>query len=613
MTMNVLKYLLLSFSLTATVFGGEKTIVSLRDFSTEELKSAGIQLSEPATLHLKALGGGGDYGWSYKSDQMFAYAWILNADTRAAVWEMTVDNTTRSRDDRAFDDNVDLPKGNYEVYFAACTFTSHSTFSHFTINIDHRRTPLFGLKKKNKLIDLLTGWWSDDIAKDWGKRSTTWGIDVLVDDSRSTTVRTFPPPKEIPHTVLKATRLGENELVRRGFTLAEPTTLHIYAIGEGRIENELVDYGWIVSLRDRKRVWEMNKTSVTEAGGDSKNLMFNGNIALDKGDYVLYFITDDSHSSLDWNVPPPYDPYNYGITISVADDKQSHFFTPFDYKEDQNIILAMVRVRDNESRTEGFTLKAESKLRIYAFGERSTARRKMADYGYIVDAKTRNKVWTMDVDRTYHAGGASKNRFVDEVITLPKGSYMVTYLTDDSHAFDDWNAAQPFDPGHYGITIMGTGERFDKSNVAQYTPQRDPNIIAQIVRVGNDADLVESFRLDRTTRVRVYALGEGEKRSMYDYGWIEDTKTGNIVWEMTYSMTFHAGGGRKNRMVNTTFLLDKGEYKLHYRSDDSHSYNRWNVDPPEDAEFWGITLYRDDGSERLPVPPVPPRIPEERE
>jgi hypothetical protein len=93
---------------------------------------------------------------------------------------------------------------------------------------------------------------------------------------------------------------------------------------------------------------------------------------------------------------------------------------------------------------------------------------------------------------------------------------------------------------------------------------------------------------------------------MYDYGWIEDARTGTVVWEMTYGMTFHAGGGRKNRMVNTSIVLDKGEYVLRYRSDDSHSYAEWNVDPPDDREYWGITLYRD----VAPEPPHPPSVPE---
>jgi hypothetical protein len=130
-------------------------------------------------------------------------------------------------------------------------------------------------------------------------------------------------------------------------------------------------------------------------------------------------------------------------------------------------------------------------------------------------------------------------------------------------------------------------------------------VLAQIVRVRADADASERFRLDRTTRVRVYAIGEGQNREMFDYGWIENAKTGAVVWEMTFSMTLHAGGGRKNRSVNTTVVLEKGDYILRYRSDDSHSYGDWNVDPPEDAMYWGITVYRDDLAEAV-APPAPP-------
>ena len=84
---------------------------------------------------------------------------------------------------------------------------------------------------------------------------------------------------------------------------------------------------------------------------------------------------------------------------------------------------------------------------------------------------------------------------------------------------------------------------------------------------------------------------------MVDYGWIENAKSGEVVWEMTYGMTFHAGGARKNRVVNTTILLDKGEYRLRYVSDDSHSYNDWNSDPPDDPTMWGITLYNDENQD----------------
>ena len=81
---------------------------------------------------------------------------------------------------------------------------------------------------------------------------------------------------------------------------------------------------------------------------------------------------------------------------------------------------------------------------------------------------------------------------------------------------------------------------------------------------------------------------------MYDYGWIERSGTREIPWEMTYAMTFHAGGAKKNRMVNTTIVLEAGSYTLRYRADDSHSFNGWNSAPPDDPTMWGITLHAEE-------------------
>ena len=421
----------------------------------------------------------------------------------------------------------------------------------------------------------------------------------------------FTPPKPRENIVLSAVGLGDLQLVRDGFTLTDPVTLKIDALGEESNDGEMADYGWIESTSDRKRVWEMTLNNTSPAGGASKNVECRDEVTLPKGGYVLYYVTDGTHSEADWNTEPPYDPLNWGITLAVSSEKEKKNFRPFAYDEDQNLIVGLTKVRDNEYRTEGFTLKQPAKVRIYAFGERNNSRRSMADYGFIMDAKTRSKVWTMDLDRSYHAGGGAKNRFFDEVISLPAGSYVASYQTDDSHAYDEWNVDPPFDPERYGLSVLGAGEKFDPAIVGKYVEARDKNLIAQIVRVGDDVDKAETFTLPRTTRVRIYAIGEGRDREMYDYGWIEDAKTGNVIWEMTYNMTFYAGGGRKNRLVNTTIMLDKGTYRLRWRSDDSHSYGNWNVDPPDDQQYWGITLYKDEGPDRPPIPPPPPGAPEQ--
>jgi hypothetical protein len=606
--------LIAMFGVLSHGYGGEKTVVSLKNFCDTEMKSMGIEVPHSTTFHIKARGGGGDHGWTYKSTEMFAYGWILGADTRKLVWKMDVDNTSQSKNDREFDDNGTLDPGSYEVYFTVPTFAYHTTLTHININIDRREKPLFNTsKKKDKnFFGMFKNWWSDDIEKEWEKRCDRWGIELLADESQARTVKTFAPPKDLRNVVLKTTGLGENELLKQGFTVTEPITIQIYAIGEATGEYDMYDYAWIVNVGNRAHVWDMDYRAWSPAGGADKNIECAGEVSLPKGDYVLYCVTDDSHSPIDWNAPPPFDPLNWGVTLSVKNERDKKNIKTYQYKEDKNVIIALTKIKDNEHRTEGFALKEDATVRIYAIGERGNSRRSMADFAVILDAKTRSKVWTMDVDHSMYAGGASKNRYVDEVIRLPKGSYTVTYITDDSHAYGEWNDKPPFDPDHYGITIMGAGEKFSGAIVSQYVEQRDKNVVVQIVRVGDNVDEEKRFKLDKTTRVRIYAIGEGEKREMYDYGWIEDTQSGAVVWEMTYSMTFHAGGDRKNRMVNTTIVLDKGEYKLHYRSDDSHSYDDWNKDPPEDREYWGITLFKDELPERVNTPetPMPPEKPE---
>jgi len=588
-------------------FAGEKSIATLRDMSQTELKCAGVDLREPTTLHILSTGAGGNQGWTYKDDRMFAYAWILNADTREPVWEMTAHNTQKHRDDRTFDGSITLPAGSYEVYFAACTFVFHSTFAHFDVNVDHRRHPLFGNESKTKghFFSWLLDWWNDDIGEAWASRSKNWGIELSVDENLAGTVSSFSPPKVPEGSVLRATGLEDNAVVRKGFTLSAPAEVDIRALGEGKVGADCSDYSWIVDTRTRERVWEMDCHDAREAGGAEKNILTSSRLHLNKGSYVLYCITDDSHSAADWNAAPPYDPLNYGVAITIEDGRERAAFAVTPYAEDQNTIVSIVKVGNDASRSEGFSLKEETKLRILAFGERSNNRRTMSDYGTIVDARTRARVWTMDADRTRHAGGASKNRYIDEEISLPAGNYIVTYVTDDSHAYGDWNDDPPFDPEHYGIVVSGAGPTFAPTQVTKYTEERDKSIIAQIVRVGDNADRSAGFSLDRTTRVRIYAIGEAQNREMYDYGWIEDARTGTVIWEMTFGMTFHAGGGRKNRMLNSSIVLEKGNYLLRYKTDDSHAYGDWNVDPPDDRDYYGITLYRETAPEAPPVPEVP--------
>lgn len=571
----------------------DRTVVQIGDLSQMELKSGGFTLPRETELTIHALGGGLKRT-SWNEDGMYAYGWIINADTRELVWKMTYDNTRSEKGDRAFDGQLKLPAGSYEVYFTAYGYVGGSPFGKFNINIDPRKSrPGDSRERDWGFLQWFANLFGGDGTKSWYTRSKHWGIELSV-PAGTNDVTTFIPPKGFPNVLYQSVGIGENAYVKQGFSLTRPLVIHIYALGEEGSDGDMVDHGWIIDAKMHRRIWEMKPGNVNPAGGAKKNIVFSGNVSFPAGEFILYYISDDSHSAADWNSMPPDDPANYGISLTTREPAGKDVFRLTTTKGDQNVIAQIVRVGNSETKSESFTLKEESSVRIYAVGERSSSSREMVDYGWIINAKTREKVWTMDEERTEHAGGNAINRMVDEVITLPKGTYTVSFTTDELHAYNSWEETPPFDPDHWGITVMGEGDRFDMSKVERGITPKSLGIVAQIVRVGDSEDRTETFRLEKPTHVRIYALGEGSNRDMVDYGWIENASTGAVVWEMTYSMTFHAGGGRKNRMVNTTMLLDKGEYRLRYVSDDSHSYNDWNTDPPDDPTMWGITLFRED-------------------
>ncbi|TFH65001.1 MAG: hypothetical protein E4G91_04005 [Candidatus Zixiibacteriota bacterium] len=174
---------------------------------------------------------------------------------------------------------------------------------------------------------------------------------------------------------------------------------------------------------------------------------------------------------------------------------------------------------------------------------------------------------------------------------LTAGDYVLGYVTDDSHAYGDWNSGPPYDQKNYGISIYASGRGFDPTIIKELPKETaSANVLAKITYVGDDADESQVFVLDKPMRVHVICLGEGTGSDMADYGWIENATDDDIAWEMTYRKSKWAGGADKNRIVDTYVMLDAGRYRAHFVSDDSHSFGNWNSDPPNTPQRWGITI-----------------------
>jgi hypothetical protein len=215
----------------------------------------------------------------------------------------------------------------------------------------------------------------------------------------------------------------------------------------------------------------------------------------------------------------------------------------------------------------------------------------MFDYGWIEEARTGKVIWEMEYRETDEAGGASKNRLYDRIMHFEPGSYIVYFVTDDSHSFYEFNQRPPNEPEAWGIRIYTVGKKDDNNYIRRYNPERDKNIIVQLIRIGDDENVRQKFTLSQDTNVRIYAIGEGDWDEMYDYAWIENYNTGRTVWKMKYKDTRRAGGAMKNRLFDGTIFLPAGNYIAHYRTDDSHAFGSWNDDEPRDRSNWGITIY----------------------
>jgi hypothetical protein len=585
--------ILRQLAITAALLGGlalsgalaQAPVVDMSGLAVGDIRSEVFVLDAPQVVQIHAVGaapGPQEGNWFTRTfglqDVSFdredrpvwqGNAWILDARTRTVVWELRRTEAERAgRELRRFDGTLRLPAGTYEAYYAS--FPAEWQGRSWTWFADDRSARARG----------------EGLVRDF--RLTIRGENGARHASADELSRVH---EEFNRTaIVSLTRARASTTQRIGFKLDQATELEIYNIGEVRKDGAF-DYGAIVDADTRETIWRLDYAFSRHAGGANKNRVERRTLKLPAGRYAALYASDDSHHPSEWNDAPPYDPSFYGLTIRVSDPSEKAKVRTFawDPWPSGTPAVALVGVGDRDSRAKGFRLTRAASVRIYAMGEGSDDH--LVDRGWIIDATTRRRVWSMDGERTGYAGGAEKNRVVERVLRLEPGSYLVHYTSDDSHSFDNWNAAPPLDPEHWGISVYPATDA-DRSAFAAYEEPRDASAIARIVRVGDDGHDRARFTLDDDTRVNVYAIGEGNEAEMNDYAWIEDARTREVVWDMRNRPTTHAGGARKNRQVNEVIRLAAGDYILHFRSDGSHSYEDWNDDPPDDPEHWGVTISR---------------------
>ncbi len=350
--------------------------------------------------------------------RMYDYGWITNDQTAERIWEMDFVYTRPgggAEKNRLYSGVITLKPGNYIATYL--TDDSHS-FSE----------------------------WNSQPPYD----PAYWGLELSVRDEKSLDfIRDYK--KVFKTEIVALTSVGDQQYRSDGFELKKKVSLLVLAVGEGR-EGRMYDYGWITDESTGSRVWEMTFSKTRFAGGSDKNRMSEEIITLPAGKYKAHYTTDGSHSFEEWNADPPHNPKKWGLTVSLISNDDSKFVGKISETSDDASVLAQItRVRDDEYMTKSFTLPKDSKVRILCLGEGK--RGKMFDYGWIKNSKTGQTIWEMTYNSSTHAGGGKKNRMFDGVILLEAGSYDVTYISDDSHHFNEWNDDPPSMPDQWGITV----------------------------------------------------------------------------------------------------------------------------------------------------------------
>ncbi len=523
-------------------------------------------LEEPARLAIDAVA-----SFERDSHQPEAYPWILDSQSRKVRWtidpEMQVAKTRTVGHSLLVDvdsDTLDLAPGHYEVYFA--TFGGDHTYLHGRF------------KELRKLFE---------------RRGATrhWQLKIVADDGGDT-IDTGPSARPAFEALTRLRGEDADSFQTTYFELTAPRQLLVYAIGEAS-RGGFVDRAWIAEAKTRRKIWQLGRRNTKAAGGASKNRFFRHFVELDPGIYQLGYATDDTHHFPAWNVNPPYDPQFWGVAVfDPRGDVTEVWRAPVDDPFEETALVSILRQGDDSFETRYFEVEEPTRLHVRALGEYDDSTDQFVDFGWIEAVASRAPVWHMNTARSQHAGGADKNRQCDTVISLPAGRYAVSYVTDGSHAFGDWNAAPPEDPEGWGIRLGQVGDGRAPVRLLQ-ADEITGGALAEILQVGDDEQRAARFTLDSKTRLVIEALGEGLEGEMFDYGWVRrlSSPERGTVWRMQYNDTEDAGGNHKNRRAVVELELEPGDYELRYKSDDSHAFGEWNAAPPDQPHLWGIRVY----------------------
>jgi hypothetical protein len=352
------------------------------------------------------------------------HGWIERASDQEVVWEMTPQNTTLAggaEKNRLFRAPIELDPGTYVL-----CYSSDDSHGPEDWNLNPPLDPAF------------------------------WGVALFDGGGARPHFSTDVKDPLTRNLIVDLGRQPSSSFNLRGIRVKQPIAVRIQALGEiDNAGNRFADFGWIERARTHQSVWQMSTEHCDPAGGADKNCLARAQIDLQPGEYLVCYWTDTSHAFGDWNATPPRQPDGWGIRVWGAGEKfDPKSVEPYDEDQDPKILAQLQGIGDDRHATERFTVKSKTKVKIIAIGEGTHGQ--MFDYGWVEqgEGEAAKTLWRMRYSDTVPAGGADKNRREETETELQPGTYVLHYVTDDSHSFQDWNAAPPDQPHLWGVSVI---------------------------------------------------------------------------------------------------------------------------------------------------------------
>lgn len=553
--------------------GGAKGTMVIDDVDQSELKKVDFKVTAPVRIAIDAAGSYTSAEETEPSD-MTVYGWILDSNSREVVWKMQdapvrVNNTLVS-----VVDTVMIQPGNYSAYF-----TSYGNY------VNESRGRILGIR----------------YGRDWISDAGNWHfvLQVVSPDEEDLVVVGEPEPVNNPLQIWTTGPVKAAGTLQYVFDVTDDVELEVYSIGEHC--KTPCDFGGIMDYISGDTLWTLSLENGTYAGGRQENIGFRGTVSLGPGTYRAFYQTDHGHSYRNWAANPPFDPEGWGMTISVRDAASLAAVSAFDPFLQREPIIGITRVGPGVDERVPFSCADSVSVLVYAMGE-LTSSGSLYDYATIKEVSTGDKIWEMSYRKSEPAGGYETNRKEIAIIHLTPGRYELAYQSDMSHDYSEFSNGAPDMPERWGVTMfpfertLPPGAITVQQAVAVQESNLNPaeidvgQVIVNATQLGNGQKVSNSFSLNTLTIVRIIAVGEISTSGQYDYGWIEDNDTGQIVWEMTRRNTEHAGGDDHNRKFDGLLELEPGNYTAHFKTDFTHAFGDFGDGGPDRPSDWGIRI-----------------------